>query len=63
MAIGICSGCGLHRHLCLVLQTDGIVSDYLPERQYCETCGSYVVGIITALERYVGWPIIREPGR
>jgi len=63
MARGICSGCGFDRHLCLVFQTDGEVSEFLPHRQYCETCGSFIAGIIHAAERSVGWPIIRESGR
>jgi hypothetical protein len=62
MGQGICSGCGLEHHLCLVIHTDGAVDDFLPKRQYCETCGSYLAGIIVSVERTMFKPMFPTSG-
>ena len=53
MAVGKCDGCGLEKHLCMEIETDGPVNTFLGRRQYCQSCGSYLAGVIDLVQRRV----------
>jgi hypothetical protein len=53
MSRATCDGCGKDCHICLEIDTDGAVHGFLGALNFCETCGSFLAGVIEAVRRSV----------